>query len=100
MVSAGEKIPLDGVVIGEGINTCLICGCFRGGGDAKFGMITDTLCMWLIAVPLMAIAAYVFKLPPLGVYFVMTLDEFEKMPFVFWHYKKGNWTKNITREFE
>ncbi len=87
-------------LIGEGINTCLICGCFRGGGDAKFGMITDTLCMWLIAVPLMAIAAYVIKLPPLGVYFVMTLDEFEKMPFVFWHYKKGNWTKNITREFE
>lgn len=87
-------------LIGEGINTCLICGCFRGGGDAKFGMITDTLCMWLIAVPLMAIATYVFKLPPLGVYFVMTLDEFEKMPFVFWHYKKGNWTKNITREFE
>lgn len=87
-------------LIGEGINTCLICGCFRGGGDAKFGMITDTLCMWLIAVPLMAIAAYVFKLPPLGVYFVMTLDEFEKMPFVFWHYKKGNWTKNITRDLE
>lgn len=87
-------------LIGEGINTCLICGCFRGGGDAKFGMITDTLCMWLIAVPLMVIAAYVFKLPPLGVYFVMTLDEFEKMPFVFWHYKKGNWTKNITRDWE
>ncbi len=87
-------------LIGEGINTCLICGCFRGGGDAKFGMITDTLCMWLIAVPLMAIAAYVIKLPPLGVYFVMTLDEFEKMPFVFWHYKKGNWTKNITRDWE
>ena len=87
-------------LIGEGINTCLICGCFRGGGDAKFGMITDTLCMWLIAVPLMAIAAYVLKLPPLGVYFVMTLDEFEKMPFVFWHYKKGNWTKNITRDWE
>lgn len=87
-------------LIGEGINTCLICGCFRGGGDAKFGMITDTLCMWLIAVPLMAIAAYVFKLPPLGVYFVMTLDEFEKMPFVFWHYKNGNWAKNITRDWE
>lgn len=87
-------------LLGEGINTCLICGCFRGGGDAKFGMITDTLCMWLIAVPLMAIAAYVIKLPPIWVYFVMTLDEFEKMPIVLYHYKKGNWTKNITREFE
>lgn len=87
-------------LLGEGINTCLICGCFRGGGDAKFGMITDTLCMWLIAVPLMAIAAYVIKLPPIWVYFVMTLDEFEKMPIVFYHYKKGNWTKNITRDFK
>ncbi|WP_455719423.1 MATE family efflux transporter [Agathobacter sp.] len=86
-------------LLGEGINTCLICGCFRGGGDAKFGMITDTLCMWLIAVPLMAIAAYVIKLPPIWVYFVMTIDEFEKMPIVFYHYKKGNWTKNITRDF-
>lgn len=87
-------------LLGEGINTCLICGCFRGGGDTKFGMITDTMCMWLIAVPLMAIAAFVLKLPPIWVYFVMTLDEFEKMPFVFYHYKKGNWTRNITREFE
>ncbi len=87
-------------LLGEGINTCLICGCFRGGGDAKFGMITDTLCMWVIAVPLTWIAAYIIKLPPIWVYFVMTLDEFEKMPVVFYHYKKGNWTKNITREFE
>lgn len=64
--------------VGEGINTCLICGCFRGGGDARFGMIVDTIFMWLVAVPLTFLAAYVFKLPPVWVYFVMTLDEFEK----------------------
>lgn len=32
-------------LVGEGINTCLICGCFRGGGDAKFGMVVDTVFM-------------------------------------------------------
>lgn len=84
---------------GEGINTCLICGCFRGGGDTKFGMIIDTIFMWAVAVPFMAIAAYVIKLPPVWVYFVMTLDEFWKMPVVFIHYKKYGWLKNITREF-
>ena len=85
-------------LVGEGINTCLICGCFRGGGDAKFGMVVDTVFMWGVSVPLMAIAAYVLKLPPVWVYFVMTLDEFEKMPIVFIHYFKFKWLKNITRD--
>ena len=85
-------------LVGEGINTCLICGCFRGGGDAKFGMVVDTVFMWGVSVPLMAIAAYVLKLPPVWVYFVMTLDEFEKMPVVFAHYFKFKWMKNIPRD--
>lgn len=85
-------------LVGEGINTCLICGCFRAGGDSKFGLILDTFSMWCVAVPIMALAAYVFKLSPLWVYFTMTLDEFEKMPVVFIHYFKFKWMKNITRE--
>lgn len=85
-------------LVGEGINTCLICGCFRGGGDSRFGMILDTLFMWGVAVPAMAAAAYLFRLPPLWVYFVMSLDEFAKMPIVFIHYLKFGWMKNITRE--
>jgi putative MATE family efflux protein len=83
---------------GEGLNTCWICGCFRGGGDSKFGMIVDTLCIWLIAVPATAAAAYVFKAPVLVVYFVMCLDEFEKMPFVLHHYLQYKWLNNITRD--
>ena len=85
-------------LIGEGINTCLICGCFRGGGDSKYGLIMDICMMWGVAIPLMAIAAYVLKLPPIWVYFVMTLDEIEKMPFIFIHFFKYKWMKNITRE--
>lgn len=84
-------------MIGEGINTCLICGCFRGGGDTKFGFVTDTIMMWCVAIPVMAAAAYVLKLPPIWVYFAMTLDEFEKMPIVFAHFFKFKWMKNITR---
>lgn len=87
-------------LVGEGLNTCWICGCFRGGGDSKFGLIMDTVFMWFVAVPLMAIAAYVIKVPPIWVYFVMSLDEFYKMPVVWRHYKKFKWLQNITREFE
>lgn len=87
-------------LVGEGINTCLICGCFRGGGDSRFGMIVDSIFMWLVAVPLTFIAAYVLKLPPVWVYFIMTLDEFEKMPVVFIHYFRNRWLTNITRDFD
>ncbi len=85
-------------VIGCAINTCLICGIFRAGGDSRFGFILDGIIMWFVSVPLGLIAAFVIKLPPVWVYFVLYLDEFEKMPFVVVHYFKKGWLKNITRE--
>ena len=85
-------------LIGASINTVLICGIFRAGGDAKFGFVADTINMWCVSVPLGLIAAFVLKLPPLWVYFILFLDEFEKMPFVIHHYFKKGWLRNITRD--
>lgn len=84
-------------VIGAATNTVLICGIFRAGGDSKFGFFADTINMWCVSVPLGLLAAFVFKLPPLWVYFILYLDEFEKIPFVIRHYFKKGWLKNITR---
>lgn len=84
-------------LIGASINTVLICGIFRAGGDAKFGFVADCINMWAVSVPLGLIAAFVLKLPPLWVYFILFLDEFEKMPFVIRHYYKKGWLRNITR---
>lgn len=85
-------------LIGASINTVLICGIFRAGGDSKFGFVADTINMWCVSVPLGLLAAFVFKLPPLWVYFILFLDEFEKMPFVIHHYFKKGWLRNITRD--
>ena len=85
-------------LIGASINTVLICGIFRAGGDSKFGFIADCINMWAVSVPLGLLAAFVFKLPPLWVYFILFLDEFEKMPFVIRHYYKKGWLRNITRD--
>lgn len=87
-------------ITGAAINTVLICGIFRAGGDAKFGFIMDCISMWVISVPLGLLAAFVFKLPSIWVYFILYLDEFEKMPVVVIHYLKKGWLKNITREIE
>ena len=87
-------------ITGAAINTVLICGIFRAGGDAKFGFIMDCISMWVVSVPLGLLAAFVFKLSPIWVYFILYLDEFEKMPVVVIHYLKKGWLKNITREIE
>ena len=85
-------------IMGSAVNTALIAGVFRAGGDTKFGLICDTIDMWVYAVPLGFYAAFVVKLPVLWVYFLLCTDEFVKWPWVIRHYRKGEWAKNITRE--
>ena len=85
-------------IMGAAVNTTLIAGVFRAGGDSRFGMICDTIDMWCYAVPLGFLAAAVLKLPQLWVYFLMCTDEFVKWPWVLSHYKSKKWLKNITRD--
>lgn len=85
-------------IMGGAVNTSLIAGIFRAGGDTRFGLICDTIDMWCYAVPLGFFAAFVLKLPVLWVYFLLCTDEFVKWPWVIAHYRSGKWAKNITRE--
>lgn len=85
-------------ISGTSVNTCLIAGVFRAGGDSKFGLKCDIIDMWAYAVPLGLLAAFVFKLPVKVVYFLLCTDEFVKWPWVFKHFYSHKWAKNITRE--
>ena len=85
-------------VMGAAVNTSLIAGVFRAGGDSRWGFICDTIDMWGYGVPLAFLSAAVLRLPPLWVYFLMCTDEFVKWPWVIAHYKSKKWLKNITRD--
>ena len=85
-------------VMGAAVNTTLIAGVFRAGGDSRFGFFCDLIDMWGYAVPLGFFAAFVLKLPVMWVYFLLCTDEFVKWPWVLKHYKSGKWLKNITRD--
>ena len=85
-------------VMGAAVNTTLIAGVFRAGGDSRFGFICDTIDMWVYAVPLGFIAAFALKLPVMWVYFLLCTDEFVKWPWVIKHYRSGKWVNNITRD--
>ena len=84
-------------IIGNALNSTVIAGIFPAGGDTRFGMICDIVTLWCVVVPMGMIAAFWLKLPVLAVAFILTLDEFVKIPAVYKHYMKYKWLKNITR---
>lgn len=85
-------------VSGTAVNTTLIAGIFRAGGDSKWGFKCDTIDMWVYAVPLGFISAFVLGLPVKLVYFLLCTDEFVKWPWVLKHFYSNKWAKNITRD--
>ena len=85
-------------VLGTAVNTTLIAGVFRAGGDSRFGFLCDLIDMWVYAVPLGLFAAFVLKLPVKWVYFLLCTDEFVKWPWVLRNFYSYKWAKNITRD--
>lgn len=85
-------------IIGNSLNSTIISGIFIAGGDTRFGMWCDVITLWCVVVPMGMISAFVLKLPVLAVAFILTLDEFVKIPAVYKHYMKYKWAKNITKE--
>lgn len=83
-------------LVGKSVNSLTIGGIFPAGGDSKFGLLCDTVTLWCITIPIGCLCAFVLKIPVLGVYFVLNLDEIVKLPLVYWHYRKYGWVKNIT----
>lgn len=85
-------------MIGKAMNSTIIAGIFCAGGDTRFGLFCDLITMWVIIVPIGILAAFVWKLPILVVYFLLNLDEFVKLPAVYLHYKKYKWMNNLTAD--
>ncbi len=83
-------------MIGKSVNCTTISGIFCAGGDSKFGFLCDTVVMWCIVVPLGFVSAFVLDFPVTAVYFIVSLDEFLKLPAVYRNYKKYKWVKDLT----
>jgi putative MATE family efflux protein len=85
-------------VVGKSLNSTNIGGIFPAGGDPKFGFWMDTIVMWGIILPLSYLSAFVWKLDPITLYVVISLDEIVKLPAALIRYRQYKWLKNITRE--
>ena len=70
-------------------------GILRGGGDTRFLLLADSSCVWLISLPLGALAGFVWHLPPFWVYFFLRLEFPLKGLVCFVRYCTGKWIKEI-----
>lgn len=84
-------------MVAKSINMTTIAGIFPAGGDSGFGLLCDTVTMWVFAVPMGFLAAFYFHLPVVIVFLIINLDEVVKVPAAIIHYRKYGWLKNITR---
>lgn len=84
--------------IGQALNTTLIVGVFRAGGDTKFGLILDVSVMWICSIGFAAFAAFVIKVPMPWVYIILCSDEIIKIPITLKRYYSLKWLNHVTRE--
>jgi len=70
-------------------------GILRGGGDTRFLLLADSSCVWLISLPLGALAGLVWHLSPGWVYFLLMVEFPLKGIICFIRYCSGKWIKEI-----
>ncbi len=64
----GMMVIMSIYMIGRCVNTVTINGVLDSGGDTLFDMYSLIVCMWLIAIPLALVGAFVLHWSPLAVY--------------------------------
>lgn len=70
-------------------------GILRGGGDTRFLLLADSSMVWLVSLPLGALAAFVWHLAPFWIYFLLRVEFPLKGIICFYRYCTGKWIKVI-----
>ncbi len=74
------------------------CGITRGGGDPKFVMYVDLICIWLIVIPLSFLAAFKFHWSPLAIMLCLNIDQIIKIIPAAIKVNSHTWYKDLTVE--
>ena len=84
--------------VAQALNTTLVVGVFRSGGDTKFGLVLDVGTMWGCSILLGSIAEFVFNAPVQIVYMLLMSDEIIKLPITLKRFYGYKWIKDVTRD--
>lgn len=71
-------------------------GVIRGGGDTRFSVKMDLVCIWAFALPLAALAAFVWHWPPVAVLLCLNADQGIKCIPVAIYGNSLRWVRSLT----
>ena len=81
-----------------GFGCVAIVGVLRGGGDVNTNFVLDCGLLWVQAVPLGLVAAFVLHWSAPVVFFLMRSDNIVKAIVCLPRILSGRWIRNVTRE--
>jgi putative MATE family efflux protein len=79
----------------KAFHSAMLIGTCRAGGDTVFCIIYDILPMWLVQLPLIALAGFVFQAPPYIIYLCLMAEDPIKVSLGLWRFKTGKWLRNV-----
>ncbi|MDR1105144.1 MAG: hypothetical protein LBL44_02185, partial [Treponema sp.] len=71
---------------------------FRAGGESVFGTAVEICGLFLLSIPLTALAGFILHWPFLVVFTLTFFDEFIRLGILHWYMKSGKWIKPVTSE--
>jgi Na+-driven multidrug efflux pump len=77
------------------MNSILVVGVLRSGGDTTFSMILETCSVWLVGVPLAFAGALWWHLPVYLVYTLICLEELIKAYFGIKRVRSNRWVRDV-----
>lgn len=77
-------------------NIAMVIGVCRAGGDTLFSVFYDVSVMWLVTLPLAALASFAFGAPAWAVFLCLAAEDPIKMLFGLARLKSGKWLRNVT----
>lgn len=77
------------------LNVLFVVGLFRGGGDTRYSLFAETASLWLVGVPMVSLAALVFKLPVEQVFMMSFLEEIVKFLICMPRYRSKKWIHRV-----
>ena len=85
-------------IVGTAYQVSCLTGIVRGGGNTKFVLYNDLFFQWCLVLPISYLAAFVWKMNPVWVFFFLKSDQLSKCLVAVWQVNSYRWIKKVTRE--